>query len=151
MDVDIPCEDQPVILEEHAVEDDMDVEDDFDIEVDPILTPLQIVKPKGWKPSKTEFRSKLPVLRRSSRHVEINPPSPGNINDVIIENAELLNEINQGDEFTHEANDDVDVESSTAQTTQKQTLKKSPNKTPKTSAKKTLSKSPKKKKSQRPL
>ena len=107
MDVDIPCEDQPVILEEHAVEDDMDVEDDFDIEVDPILTPLQIVKPKGWKPSKTEFRSKLPVLRRSSRHVEINPPSPGNINYVIIENTELLNEINPADEVNDEANDTI--------------------------------------------
>ena len=27
VDVDVPCEDQPVILEEHAVEDDMNVDD----------------------------------------------------------------------------------------------------------------------------
>ena len=64
----------PVIPEEHAVEDDMDIEDDFDIAVDPIPTPLQIVKPKGWNPTKTEFTPKFPVLRRSSRHVEIYPP-----------------------------------------------------------------------------
>ena len=89
---DVSCEEEPVMVEEHAVEDDMD--SDIDIEVYPIPTPLQILKPKGWKPPKTEFRPKLPVLRRSRRHVEINPPSPGNINDVIIENAELLNEIN---------------------------------------------------------
>ena len=35
------------------------------------------------------------------------PLSPGNINDVIIENAEFLNEINLADEVNDEANDPI--------------------------------------------
>ena len=79
VDVDVPCQEQPVLKE-----------DDLDVEVDPIPTPLQIVKPKGWKPSQREFRPKLPILRKQTKHVETEmepPPSLSNINYVILENA----------------------------------------------------------------
>ena len=60
------------------------------------------------------------------------PPSPGNINDVIIENAELLNKISPADEVNDEANDTIQSqgndEGNVEKTTPKRTQKKTPNK-----------------------
>ena len=135
VDVDVPCEQQPIVNE-----------DDLDIEVDPIPTPLQIVKPKGWKPPKRDFRPKLPVLRKQSKHVETEmepPPSPSNINDVIIENAEFWNKINQHDKGNDEANEpiqsDANDEGNAEKTTPKKIIKRKSNltkKIPKTTLKK---------------
>ena len=103
-------------------------------EVDPIPSLLQIVKPKGWKPPKIEFRPKLPVLRKQSRHVETEmepAPSPGNMIDVIIENAEFLNEIKQAGEVDDEANDPIQSQGNDEGNVEKTTPKRTPKTTPK--------------------